>query len=309
MNEYVQAAEQMKEMLITEYLKKNPGLKRAEVTTKLVNGRVVVESVGNIIQNCAGRVQKRAPFNVKEQSLLKQLAKGGDERYAECLDSIGTSKKYVEWLSESSFTGFGDREKIDSLEFLQKRDEIAGKRALDILTVKKKLVQLMQAKVQASKSMIQTLTLEYMQAVTGQLKAQGAIFNKEIDLGNIFTGHVEKFISSNIRLAQPKLDKKALISIAQAYQLASQIKIEPIEVPQKIESKEFGNALQSVKTKLTNLRQEVESLQKIISFMESLVEDLVQSKDKDITGEPAPVKETKPSGPRMAFTTRSGKRR
>ena len=309
MNEYTHAAEEMKEMLVTEYLKKNPGLKRAEITTKLVNGRVVVEAVGNVIQNCAGRIQKKVAFSPKEQSILKQLAKNGDERYAECLDSIGTSKKYVSWLGTSQFTGFGEKEQTETLEFLNKRDEIAGKRALDILQAKMKMIQMMKAKVKASKSLVQTLTMEYMQAVTGQLKAQGAIYNREIDLGNTFTGHVEKFIQSNIRTTQQKMDKKTLISVAQAYQLASNVKIDPLDVPAKIDNKEFGTAIEGVKGKLSKLREEFESLQKLISFMESLVEELMKAKDQDLTGEPKPEKENKPSGPRMAFTTRSSRGR
>lgn len=304
MNEYSQAAEQMKEMLIAEYIRRNPGIKRAEVCTKLVNGRVVVETVSNVIHNCAGRIKKRTTFTPQEQTMLKELAKSGDERYAACLDSVGSSKKYVDWLYESKFTAFGDREKVDTLEYLDKREQISGKRALDILSAKKKLIQLMKDKVQASKSMIQTLTMEYMQAVAGQLKAQGAIFNKEIDLGNSFTDHTEKFIQSKIKIAQPKLDQKSLIAIAKAYQIACSEKIAPLEIPKKIQTKEFAAALGKVKTNLTTLREQVQVLQKILEFMESLVEELMKAKGEDLTGEPPKTDESGPSGPRMAFTTR-----
>ena len=85
MNNYAQAAAEMKEMLISEYLKKNPGSKRNEITTKLVNGRVVIETVSNVICNCSPKNKKPA-FSPKESSLLKQLAAGGDERYAACLE-------------------------------------------------------------------------------------------------------------------------------------------------------------------------------------------------------------------------------
>ncbi len=308
MNNYAQAAAEMKEMLISEYLKKNPGTRRNEVTTKLVNGRVVIETVGNVICNCSPK-NKVSAFSPKEQSLLKQLAAGGDERYAACLDSIGSSKKYVGWLHSAKFVPFGDIEKNETLEFLAKKDEVSGRRSLDILNVKKQLVLLMKAKVKASKSMVQTLTMEYMQAVQGQLKAQGAVFNREIDLGNSFTENVEKFIKDNIRIAQPKLDKKSLIDIAKAYQVASNQKIDPLDIPQKLDNKEFDKAINNVKDKLDKLREEFDNIQKLINFMEELVDQLLQSKDKDLTAPPAKEEKTGPSGPRMAFLSKSRGRR
>jgi len=304
MNEFSSVADQMKEMLISEFIRKNPGMKRAEITTKLVNGRVVVEAVGNVIKNCAGRIKKSVPFTFKEQSLLKELAKGGDERYAECLDSIGSSKRYVDWLYESKFTAFGDRDKVDTIEFLDAREQICGKRSLDILNAKKKFVQLMKDKVQASKSLIQTLTMEYVQAMTGQMKAQGAIFNKEADLGNLFTSHTEKFIQSKIQDSAPKLDQKSLITVAKAYQLASSQQVSPLEIPKKIQTKEFAAALDQIKNKLVSLREQVVMLQKVLQFMEALVEEMMKAKGEDLTGEPPKKDESGPSGPRMAFSTR-----
>jgi len=308
MNNYAQAAAEMKEMLISEYLKKNPGSKRNEITTKLVNGRVVIETVSNVICNCSPKNKKPA-FSPKESSLLKQLAAGGDERYAACLDSIGSSKKYTGWLHGAKFIPFGDAEKNETLAFLAKKDEISGKRSLDILNVKKKLVQLMKAKVKASKSMVQTMTMEYMQAVQGQLKAQGAFFNREIDLGNSFTENVEKFIKTNIRIAQPKLDKKSLIDIAKAYQVASNEKIDPVDVPKKLDNKEFDKAINNVKDKLDKLRVEFDAIEKLIKFMEELVSELMLSKDKDLSEPPGKEKKTGKSGPRMAFSSKGGRRR
>ena len=309
-NDYSQAAEEMKEMLITEYLKKNPEARRKEITTNVVNGRIVIETVVNVIQNCSPKQNKKPPtFTAKESYLLKQLAAGGDERYAECLASIESSKKYVVWLHGVKFIPFGDSKKNEILEFLSKKNEISGKRSLDILNVKKQLIQLMKTDVKASKSNVQTMTMEYMQAVKGQLIAQGAIFNIEINLGNTFTENVEKFIKDNIRVAQPKLDKKSLIDIAKAYHVASNEKINPLDVPKKIDNKEFDKAIDNIKYKLDKLRKEFDNIQKLISFMEELVNKLLQSKDKDLSVPPG--KEEKPgkSRPRMAFLSKGGRGR
>lgn len=305
MDEYSQAADQMKEMLITEYIRKHPGLKRSEVATKIVNGRVVIESVGNIIHNCASRIKKTILLTPQEQALLKEIAKSGDERYAECLDSVGTSKKYAEWLCESRYTAFGERDKIETLEFLSNREQMSGRRALDILAIKKKLIQLMKDKVQASKSLIQTLTMEYMQAVAGQLKVQGAIFNKEVDLGNSFTKHTEKFIESKIKEAKPLLDERSLVTIAKAYQIAAGQKVHPLEIPQKIQTKEFAAALTQVKKNLSTLREQVQSLQKILGFMETLLAELAKSKGEDLTKEPPKPADTESPSQRMVYVTRA----
>jgi hypothetical protein len=92
----------------------------------------------------------------------------------------------VEWLSEIlRLTGFGDREKNRITRIFAKADEIAGKRAPRYSDREKETGSIDQAKVQASKSMISNVDAwNTCKQCTGQLRAQGAIFNKEIDLGN-----------------------------------------------------------------------------------------------------------------------------
>lgn len=304
MSDYTVAAEQMKEMLISEYLKRNPGLKRSDVTTKFSNGRIVVDAINNIIQNTAGRIHRVSTFSKKDKEILQELARGGDERYVECLHSIDNSQKIIDWLSQSTFVDFGVMEKKDHFDFLSKKNEIAGKRALDIFHAKQKLSQIAQIQTKASNSLIQTIQMEYMNAAMGQIKTQGAIYNKEIDLGNTFTSHVEKFIQSNIRKIKPNLNQNTLIAIAQAYQVTSDLKILPLEIPPKPIYEEMRESLNIVKVKLSILRNEFDSLTNFIHTLDTLLHESIRIDDTNINleTEPEPSTQSHPtSNHRMAY--------
>ena len=51
MEDYSHAAEQMKDAIIEEYLKDNPGVQRNELMTRMVNGKMVIEQMKNIFVN------------------------------------------------------------------------------------------------------------------------------------------------------------------------------------------------------------------------------------------------------------------
>ena len=75
MDDYSYAAQQMKEAIISDYLKKHPGVQRHEVLTKLVNGRYVVGTIEDVFKEMQGR-RKGQIAQLNRRELLSELSRG-----------------------------------------------------------------------------------------------------------------------------------------------------------------------------------------------------------------------------------------
>ncbi|MBZ0258444.1 hypothetical protein K8I31_20420, partial [bacterium] len=71
MDDYSYAAEQMKEIIINDYLRKNPDVNRHEIVTKSVNGRIIVETITSTFNKLSERQKQKGNVSDKEKKLLK----------------------------------------------------------------------------------------------------------------------------------------------------------------------------------------------------------------------------------------------
>ncbi len=296
MDEYKKAAEEMKEAIINEYLKKHPEVNRHEIITRLVNGRIVIDTITNVFNNMAGRKAASkaiAPEGVKR---LRELAHGGDERYAVCLESISQSIKYINWLHAAKFTTFGDKEKNDNLNNLNKKEELCGIKTLEVNQAKEKLTQLMASKTKMNSSSARTLVMEYFHTSLGQLKCQCSIFQRECTLGDTFGSNAHHFIMNSKSAPDTiALKTSSLRSLEDLYKVLIGSKINIKHVTSKEQLQKLERGMDDFQVELQNRRQELEKLKTMVEVLEAVLDSMEQQ-----------VKETKSksSGPRMAFTSK-----
>ncbi|MBI1387629.1 MAG: hypothetical protein GC154_04205 [bacterium] len=294
----------MKEIIINDYLRKNPDIKRHEIVTKTVNGRVIVETITNTFNKLSERNRPKNALSNKEKKLLKHLADGGDSRYAASLESISTSRKYIDWLAGSTFTGFSESDKEENTQFVEKREVDAGRRAQELLYVRKKFTDQMSSTTKPSRSLIQTLMMEYISAVMRQLKVQAQVFGKEIELGNLFSDNVKRFLRDNFDKLE-KASEKIIATVGKAIKILQKGAPKPLDVKGKEDHKKVQALLDDQNKDLTVRREEYDMIIQLIAYLEKLIGDM----GKVATEPDAPAPKVDNSSRRMAFHSKKGRDR
>jgi hypothetical protein len=299
MDDYAQAAEEFKEEIITQFLKDNPGVRRTEIAVKYVNGKMICEQIKDVFRDISLRKPVRSP---SEKRLLKELARGGDLRFTASLESINSSRLYVDWLHTAPYTSFGDMEKSETMHFLQRKEEQCNTYVLDLIEAKKKLSKMMKLDVKPSESATKTVMTEYFQTSLVQMKCQHSVYSKEVDLGDSFANNAQKFIRENFGDIKARAKISTITAIKKAYNILRSTRINMPDITSNEKLKLVGDALDELKEQLDKKRKELQAIFKMIEFLQGIVDTLETSVKDD-----AKKKDDGKSGgsPRMAFTRRS----
>lgn len=305
MQEYAHAAEEMKDSIIDAYLRKHPDVSREQVVTKMINGRLVVDQIGNVLNTGTPKAQVTEIHTKNEKKLIGELRKGGDERLANCVRSIENSTQYIEWLFNAKFTGFTESDKNDNIIFLEKRQQVCEDKALDLYNVKIKMSELMSNPVKPSPSLIKTYTAEYLQAVIGQLKSQHGTYKKEVTLGDQFSDSMKDFLKKEFGQVKEMAKPSTLKACQKAFMILQKENVNITDITSKGKLNELSASIDRLGDQLQDRKKELELINKMVTSLEEM---LVQIEKKMAEKE---EKSTAPSGPRMAFSSRSsgGRRR
>jgi hypothetical protein len=305
MQEYAHAAEEMRESIIDAYLRKHPDVPREHVVTKMINGRLVVDQIKNVLNSSSGKAQVTEIHTKSEKKLIAELRKGGDERLAHCVRSIENSKGYIDWLFNAKFTGFSESDKNDNVIFLQNRQQICEDKALDLYNVKMKLAEMMNNSVKPSPSMVKTLTAEYLQSVLGQLKSQHGTYKKEVTLGDHFSDSMKDFLKKEFGQVKEMAKPSTLKACQRAFMILQKENINITDIASKGKLNELSTSLDRLGDQLQDRKKELELIQKMVTSLEQMLEQI----EKKVAEREE--RSTAPSGPRMVFTSRKdgGRRR
>ncbi len=298
MDNYSYAAEQMKEDIIREFLHKNPEVKRYEVVTRNVNGRIVVDTIDNVFKYAAGR---RTLEKIKDQKLLKRLTEKGEKRLTASLESINSSKRYVHWLYTSRFTGFTEKDKNENLDYLAQREVACGNATTDAYQAKQKIVKIMADKMKSNSSAVRTMIQDCMLAVLEQLKCQASVFKKEVELGDQFSFFTKQFLESSLSVVKSTVKPSTLNAMAKAYQILKNESIDASEISNSGSIQKFKQGLDEFEDQLEKRREDLHAIQQLVQFLEDLIVSMGES-SKIKKEEPEKVAST-----RMAFTSKKRK--
>ncbi len=269
MDDYSQAAEEFKESLIREYLRKNPNVKRHEIITRTVNGRIVIDTVDKVFKRAA---EKRKVEQTVDHQKLKELMDRGDNRVAACLESINTSRKYGQWLYRSKFTNFGEEERNRLNEFLTKKEEEAANCALKANESKKKLIKILRVKLKATSSLVRTVLQETLEAVSDLLKCQTSVFLREVNLGDNVSHSMQDFIRSCATAAQALVKPSTINAMARAYSILENQEIDASKITEVSSLKKLKVAVDDLESQLQNRKEQIQAIQQLLQFVENVLE-------------------------------------
>ncbi len=300
MRDYAKVAEEMKESIIDAYLRSHPEVKREQIVTRMVNGRLVVDQIQNVLQESGGKAKVTEIHNKSEKKLVEELRKGGDERLAACDRSVENSKQYIDWLFNAKFTGFTETDKNDNETFLDKRRQICEDKALDLYNVKIKLSEMMSNPVKPSPSMIKSHTAEYLQSVLGQLKAQHGTYKKEVGLGDHFSDSMKDFLKKEFGTVKEVAKPSTLRACQKAFMVLQKEQVNLTDINSKGKLNELSQSVDQLGEQLQVRKQELDMIHNMVTSLEAMIEVLTKKVEEKES------KSTTPTGPRMAFTSRKG---
>ena len=297
MAELDQVSDQIKETLIDEYLEKNPGVARSEVVTRMQNGRLVFDTIKNVV----GNVSSLKAAEAEKELLKKQLQIKEDERYQACQASIQTCKRIVNSLFTTKAGDFGIIEKNDQLKFLRRQEKTIVSLAYDVHQVKGEFLEMTAGKVNPTHSRTRTLTNQYLKSVLDQLKSQQSIYAREYELGSKFSRRTSEYIKEHIPDVKGQLPLATRKRIAQAFALAKKVAGQNAPQPSEITREALEEALAEMDSGLDQRRVQIGAIEKVIALVEAIVKELEEQEAGKGADQDADKPKSKKKGKGMAF--------
>jgi hypothetical protein len=295
----------IKQSLITEYLKKNPRIKREEVIAKSINGEWVIDNINSILQDIFKRKDINDSFH--QATVFEDLKSDSEKRYKACQVSIGNSKKVIDFLFHSAYASFGLKEKNENITYLSQQERLCAEAIVQYYTNIKAILKLMYEK-QPAFIQLKSSVLDYFDSLQKQMRYQYNIFDREIALNNEFSQYSKNLIQDHMKNLQTKIkdtEKKKLLlnQVAKAYLILKANGFLKIEDASSVSIELFNQVLQDFDVVMTKKRGQLEAVQKVIKALEKVVEYLEISLGNMKSGktkEPPPTNNSS----RMAFRDR-----
>lgn len=292
-------AEHVKNELIDQYVRLHPGVSKNEVATRCKNGQLVTDSISKIMADIESRSRikdaQKSNAGVINEHINEYLCVEPDERYKQCQDSSKHSKTLVDFLFQSTKLPFGLTEKKQTLDFLKNRLAISGSAVRDLTHCKDQLAELMDND-SFKQSVLKTVMSQYLHSGASQLKAQVAIFNKEVELGNFYADKAKDLMKTSAGTIKDTIDNKTKILIRDVYALLIKSEMPKVDLT-KLKQGHLNEALTKYEARLDMRIKQVQGIQMVIQLIESVLAELEKAEEEKKTKK----EEKKSSGNRMAF--------
>lgn len=296
--------EKLRDVMVDEYLNANPDSSRPEVESRSVDGKVVCDT---IIKSTRA-ISKKTRFQGSEEEeefFQKQLEVSGTARYEACRQSIECSEGIIDSLFSSAHCDFSEEEKSENILFLQQNNQLAVDHGHAVEEAKKEIVAMMEGKVTQHTKLklvpkrVRKDLVVYVKSLVSQMKTQAGLFKREYELGERFRTFTRDFIRDHLQSITGAAKKETIKTILRVY-MAAKKESEGLPEPQTEKPKNLKVALAYIKNRMDKKRVLVETMERIVAYLEKMVEELENFQDDE---------GLKEGGPRMARSGRSEDRR
>ncbi len=287
------AIQRMHQMLIKEYVKTHTGVRESEVIVRSVNGKAVCDTIAHLLASAS---KINAQQQIDPESYRKQMETSEEQRYKDCQISIQSSAKLCDYLIQSPYYPFTEEDKKKTEEYLERFIKICAQRTQTAKYIRKAFMQMMDGITVPTRSKIKSELSKFFHVILDQLKAQKAIFKRELDLGNGFCICILKQMEASMPKVQGKLSEKDWKNVEKAY------KVLVIESQREEQSKtedfnELKSIVNSMKGHLDRRHIQFQAIEKIVAFLEKMIERLDNPEPQASSAKDKKVKKSR----RMAF--------
>lgn len=295
---YKRAKEEITKILIQEYCKQNPEVKESEVIIKCQDGVLVFTDIASVL----AEMKIREGFQKALENAGKMyhtLAAHENQRWNDCIESTEHSKMMVDCLHSTPFHHFSPLEWQDIHNFLNHQEQICAKATIRLEECKKKLLESKKSGVNVQTPQIRGIVIEYLNWVIDQLKVMHDVYNKEVELGELFAKKAKVFIDVKFQAIETKaakfqIDSADLDKIYKSMKGDKRISLNlddvrqlNIEILEKTKNT-LSDSVDEMKSVLKIRREQFHQIWNAITLLQDTVENMEKFNKQDQEGKLPP---------------------
>ncbi len=285
------AQEEIRKVLVQEYIRKNPGVREQDVVIACKEGEIVFTEISKILDDEEMRKQT-GPVFLQANRMFSQLSVHCDERWQEGVHASQNCMQMIDCLHSSHFGYFSDVERYRYQNMIKRLERICASTTVHLHEAAQKLSFLQDSDIPLRSPRTKTLVFDYLLLVIDQLKILLSIYRQEIKLGDLFLEQAGKYmdvyfsdesnqaISFRISKTQNILksfygDPKgsAGISVQDSYEMNEQILLETKNA--------LLEAVEILKNRLDARRKRIQEIWSSISSVQESADQLEKNRMND----------------------------
>lgn len=205
----------------------------------------------------------------ERSQLLAELTVASETRYRASLDSINRGKMYLTWMVEAGSTAISVEEQAKYEKFFDLKRDVGEGKAVEASNAEKAIAEVI-SNGTFSEQIHHSLIKAYYFTKNGQITLQKQIYEKESEVGNVFT----LFVQDYIRKFQRQIQSKSPDNVLTLAKAMKAIKQDTMNI-QDILHLNYQAMMQSVDQLQSHLdarKSKLEMMKKIIAQLTGVVE-------------------------------------
>lgn len=273
MDDFLFAALQVRNAIVREYLDSHPQVKEQDITA-CAGSAMVFKTLDHVFQAIgAKKLLQQTTDSVPQDELEQNILEDENARCMKSLQSVQNSARLIQFMLKTIMIPFGQPERDQNLAFLKDREKNCVSNAVEQCDYRRKLVSLLDH-VKPTASIIQTLVTQYLQSIVAQIKCQHALYKRELELGETFHFYVRQVLKTNLSTLPPEAVNKTAKTLQDMHEVLEKNTQSEESASGTGEKIPFFKLVKKFETQIQNQREKVEALEKVITFIEDVVEQM-----------------------------------
>ncbi|MEW6239085.1 MAG: hypothetical protein AB1656_27200 [Candidatus Omnitrophota bacterium] len=289
-----QAREEIRKALVKEYVRQHPDVKEQDVLLACIEGKLVFTHIAAALSDM--KIRKNFMQSLYEaKGLFADLAIHQDERWQDCIASTQHSKMMIDCLYSSHFRYFQEAQWNEQHNFLRSQEEVCANKTVMLHHAAERLGRMKVSGMRDNQSQVRSLAIVYLKLVIDQLKVLHDVFQREVEVGDIFGEQSAKLIDAAFRKIHKKAEQTDLANIATLYRALKGDR--KITIDRVIDLNEdmlhetkntLTRAIDDLKKDLVVRREQFEQIWATMSAMQNVVKNLEEIQKLDEEGKLPP---------------------
>lgn len=280
MEGYINAADQVKQDILEQYMKFYKITKVEDVMCQGKNANKLFDNIEIVFRNSAkaklfsGKIKKT--FVEIEELVPVYFTTSDDESYKDCMNAVTLCKRISYFLFTNRSENFDLTIRNTFNENLRKLQEKAPEQAIEIYNHTKDLFTLIDQNI-VDYSKVQPKTEKYLESLGSMLTIQKDIYVCEIKLCVIFKKYCENKVLNEWFSGAGKVNRIGLNALIQVIKALDKRGVEVPKVRDRVNPKSVSEVLVHLEDHITTIQSEVDVLVDMIEFISEIIKYMERS--------------------------------
>lgn len=274
MEGYINAADQIKQDILDQYMKYFKIQNVEDVMCRGKNANKLFDNIEIVFRNSAkkkilsGKIKKT--FVDIEELIPVYFTTSDDESYKDCMNAITLCKRISYFLFTNRAEKFELTTRTAFNEKLRTYQEKSPELAVEIYNHTKDLFMLIDQNI-VDYAKVQPRTEKYLESLGAMLTTQKDIYVCEIQLSSIFKKYCEQTVLNEWFSGAGKVNRAGLNALIQVIRAMDKRGLEVPKVKDRVNPKSVGEMLVQLEDHITTIQSEVDVLVDMCEFIHEII--------------------------------------